>query len=188
VSEKALRKLAKAIYKLARREVWLGGKGPTKVWPSEIREAKYDRAWSWGSNVTWTLSPEVELGGHRMRVCVSWNGSEDGHNVRVFCDDEVKHPGGKYEQKREWFEGWSWRLARMERAEGGLTGPVDRQDLLLAEAHQKARGVVTTHEEPTYCRLCGEAVEEVDGIAPEIPLDPKEQSPWPLPPTKTDSR
>lgn len=160
MSTRQLRKLAKAIFKLNRREIWLGGKshynGIGADWPKTIEKP------DWSSGVTWTLSPEVELGGHQMRVCVSWNGGE-WHKVRIFTDGKIVHPGGTY-RSGWWPIGWSWRIAKQESAEGGKTGPVDRRDLLLKEAAAKGRGVVTQHDEPLYCDSCDEAMQEVDAL------------------------
>jgi hypothetical protein len=161
VSAKQLRQLAKAIFKLTRREIWLGGKaeyrGVGADWPKTVEKQ------DWSSGVTWTLSPEVELGGHQMRVCVSWGGGE-WHRVRVFTDGKLVHPGGEY-QSSWWPWGWSWRIAKQERAEGGKTGPVDRRDLLLKEAASKGRGVVTQHVDPLYCDSCDDALHEVERVA-----------------------
>ena len=166
-----LRKLAKRLYDLTRRQVWTGGKSdyhnPGPNWPKKLEKI------DWSRGVTWTLSPETELGGIKLRVCVSWDGNTGeiygDHRVRVFADGELKYPGGHYKavnRKGILFEhkdAWSWRIAVIERRDGGRTGRVDARDLLLAEAKDHLKGVKTTHE-PDYllCSNCEVIVAEIE--------------------------
>lgn len=141
-----LQRLAYTLFCLTRREIWLGGcsQRANDPWPKTIKRA-------WNSGVFWTLSPEVELGGHRVRVCVTtgWRDSNAIPWVRVlvYVDDEIKHPGGSYDEAGPvyiasvlWRENWACRIAAQEREDGGRTGPVDRRDLLIEEAEQRLRG------------------------------------------------
>lgn len=137
-----LQSLAERIFLLTRRDVWLGGRSPKRgSWPLDVEYP------NWSNGYTWTLSPEVVLGGHRMRICVSseGDGSSFEYRVRVFVDGAVKHPGGLYDEFTwfgwEIFENWAGRIARHEREEGGRDGPVDRRDLLIAEANQRIQGL-----------------------------------------------
>jgi hypothetical protein len=157
VSGRQLKKLAKLVFQLTRREIWLGGKGGFN-WPIDGSVPGV----SWHSETTWTLSPEVELGGHQVRVCVSYNENSDRHGnirgyyptdptgywhrVKVFVDGEEKYPGGEYlERNRWWWPSWSKRIAMLEHRDGGATGPVDRTDLLIEDAKKKLKAVNAAH-------------------------------------------
>lgn len=163
-----LKKVAKAVWDLSHRSEWLGGTGQSRDWPKNIqgfvdkKYARYGDRTGWDEDVTWTLSPEVQLAGHRVRVCVSWDGREgSNHHVRVFVDDELKHPGGQYYGwNGNWFGGWSWRIAKMEREDGGKTGPVDARDLVLEAAKQGGDAPPTPP--PIYCDLCYQALTDVE--------------------------
>ena len=159
----ALRKLARRIFDLTRRQVWLGGKcqshkNPGPNWPPNLETI------DWSPGITWTLSPELELGGIRLRVCVSWDGNTGefygDHKVRVFADDELKYPGGEYTAVNrkgilwEHRDAWSWKIASMERKDGGRTGRVQARDLLLKEAKERLKGVQTKHEPGPLCSFC----------------------------------
>ena len=158
-----LRKLARRIFDLSRRQIWAGGEegyhGPGQNWPAGLEKV------TWSNGVTWTLSPEVELGGILLRVCVAWDGDKGelygDHKVRVFADGELKYPGGTYTAvNREgilWShrDAWSWKIASMERQDGGRTGRVEARDLLLVEAKKRLKGVQTRHEIPDRCPHCG---------------------------------
>lgn len=172
---KDLQQLAKAIFELTRHDVWAGGKitgghpratSHGKAWPPGVQDPWNISAhgFSYGKDLTWTLSPEVDLAGHKVRVCVSWNG-EDTCAVRVFSGGDVKYPGGKYTVPKTfwpWSDSWEWVLAKQERREGGKTGHVDGRDLLLKAAREAQTGVRTQSDEPLYCDLCRKAVDEVD--------------------------
>ncbi len=178
MSVRELKKLAHLIFRMSRRQVWLGGKVPTVAWnakqadadwgdwPDDVNRPSSDLTWV--SGLTWTLSPEVELGGHRLRVCVSStfdSGRKHKHHVRIFVDGKIMYPGGHYE-KVDWsfWESWSGRLARLERAEGGLTGPVDRRDLLIAEAQEKLQSAASRHPSRVLDVDAVEAVREVEAL------------------------
>lgn len=167
-----LRKLAKTIYQLTREDIWLGGKGPHSPWPKRIKGFIWDpNERGWGESVTWTLSPEVVLGEHRVRVCVSWTGSStEYHHVRVFIDDELKHPGGMYQGwNGNWFGGWSWRIASMERRDGGKTGPIGREDALLNAAERYLKGDRPDKvQAPLYCDACYDALVQVTTSHPRV--------------------
>jgi len=179
MSKRELRKLAKLIFRLSRREVWLGGRTERKRidswtyetvipgWPEKLDKPK------WKPNLTWTLSPEVELGGQRMRVCVSWLGDYgEPVRVRVFADDKVRYPGGWYDHSdwwlwTYWFPSWEVRIAEIERRDGGSSGPIDRRDLLIAEAKEKLelprtnnKLLITKSEEPEAAA----AIAEVEAL------------------------
>jgi len=163
MSKATLKQLAYRIFQLARREVWLGGRmkynsgniGPP--WPDSVLGPQ-----GWGQGLTWTLSPEVELGGHKLRLCISWGTDFAAPHCRIFVDGEVKHPGGEFKANRFFGDAWIRRIAKQERAEGGKTGPVDTRDLLLTEAFGKVHGKAPREPEPVYCDLCQDAVEEID--------------------------
>jgi hypothetical protein len=159
VSARELRQLAKLVYKMSRRGVWLGGKAlktynskaGKHVWKFGPWPKGLHRPTMWDEQ-TWTLSPEVELGGHRLRVAVVSQRRNLIHIV-VFVDDEIKYPGGEFSLEVLEYEGallelWKWvfgehwakRIARIERKDGGRTGPIDRRDLLIAEARGKLGG------------------------------------------------
>lgn len=163
MNRRQLKKLAKLVFRLTRREVWIGGQG-TRDWPSinEIADVRWFRGDNNYEGTTWTLSPEVELSGHRVRVCVSYNKRMDAqgnvhghytrqnlgkwHKVMVFVDGEEKYPGGEYiEKNRWWWPSWSKRIAMLEHRDGGHTGPVDRTDLLITDAKKKLKAVNSTH-------------------------------------------
>ena len=169
MSKRKLRKIAKRIYEITRRETWLGGKvtntlGPGAAWPKEIKKIE------WGAGLTWTMSPEVELVGYRLRVLISLKPDLDFPYIRVFVDNKLKHPGGEIEARHFFGDGWARRIAQQEREAGGETGPVDVQDVVLREAALKLKGVFTDQEpQPVYCALCGEALKEVDHLLPDTP-------------------
>lgn len=136
-----LTRLAKAVYMLTKEETWVGGKqtagsyaAPTGPWPPELKSSD-GWSWAWDKGTVWTLSPEVTIGQHRLRVCVFWNGDQlMNHGVKVFVDDVQKHPGGHYAKFNWWFSGWSWRLAKQMYGDNGSTLPVSRSDTLLEAA------------------------------------------------------
>lgn len=180
--QKELRELADRIYDLAKREVWLGGV-VTDAWDFKNRGTGHVGDWpkklqrmDWSRGVHWTLSPEVKLGGHRLRVCVT-SASYGKHTVRVFVDDELKYPGGTFRNKEtDSFWTWLWKslggrgedhwtfvLAHQELEEGGKTGPVFRRDLLIEEANDRLKSVTVKaqiEEDPAYKA----ALEEVNRI------------------------
>jgi hypothetical protein len=186
MSQRELKKLAKLIFQLTRREVWLGGKTEVdhayhsrkvKGWPSDMEQPK------WSSDITWTLSPEIELGGHKMRVCVSSNASRYSRDspyscrVRVFTDGKLVYPGGWYDQKDWWlfagkFPSWAVRIATLERRDGGKTGPVDSRDLLIAEAKErlevpqsaKPKKLLTDNDDPAAIA----AIAEVEALTRKV--------------------
>lgn len=143
LSDAELRRLATLVFELTRKEVWLGGKGgrSNSDWPDHIPQ-------NWSRGVYWTLSPEVVLGGHRVRVCVSSSDyhhiEHAKHTVRVFIDDDLKYPGGKF-WRYNWPWLWSARIARYEREEGGKTSPVDTRADLIEEARERVHGGVSDH-------------------------------------------
>jgi hypothetical protein len=168
---RGLKQLAWLVYKLNRREIWLGGRtryandksyGDIEApnWPNGLAIP-----FSKKPDIFWTLSPEVELSGHLVRVVV-WSKLQsrrnpmteifNEHHVCVFVDNEIRHPGGTY---REVSFPWRWasRLAKQERWEGGQTGPVDVRDLLIEDAHKRLRGVRARH-----LRLTGPVIPEDD--------------------------
>ncbi len=161
MSKRSLKLLAKRVFQLERREVWLGGKGMTN-WPKELLIGGGSDYWH--EETTWTLSPGVELGGYMMRVCVSSRPhyyykdyydivrerdySLRRHAIRVFCDDRLVHPGGIVDGLFNFLPTWSARIAKQEIAEGGQTGPVDQRDLLLEEAAQRLRGITKVNHTP----------------------------------------
>jgi hypothetical protein len=173
-----LRKLACRIFEMARNEVWLGGKGNCRTWPGGMEDIR------WGSNVTWTLSPEVTLGGIRLRVCVSWDGNTGelygDHMVRVFVDGGLKYPGGKYKaaNRKGWLlehrDAWSWKIARDEKAEGGKTSRISARGDLLKEAKEKIKGVRKVKHVPDHiCPECG--TDLADGWDDELLGDDDEE-------------
>ena len=136
-----LKKLAKLVFQLTRYEVWLGGKTSYKKapgWPTDIDH-------KWDEDVYWTLSPEVELRGLQVQVCVSskkprYNETFGTHQVRVFIDKKLIHPGGTYTRiSVPWW--WSTPIAVQEREEGGEPGPVDIRKLLIRDAQGMVSGV-----------------------------------------------
>ena len=157
MSERQLKKLAKLIFKMTRSDVWLGGKQvygqeKAKHWPLEtfpFSKPKHSREY------TWTLSPEVELGNHKIRVCVyhhhiqgrEW---DKDYYVVVYIDGEIKYPGGKYKDE-EWgiFPSWAYKIAKQEWLDGGKTGPVSARRKLIAEAKQKIHTPQVTHTSST---------------------------------------
>lgn len=180
MSDTDLRQLAKRIFEITRRQVWLGGKCPRPGvpgpnWPKGVEVIE------WSEGLTWTLSPEVELGGMKLRVCISWDGNNEPgtvngtHGVRVFVDGELKYPGGFYKAANregllwEHRDAWSWKIARTERTDGGRNGRVSARTELLAEAKVKAKGVPTVQHEPDviYCAGCEQALAELE--EPEEP-------------------
>ena len=156
-----LKELARAVYELTANDIWIGGKGIGGNWPKTL--TVNDKPWGWGKDVTWTISPEVVLGPHRVRVCVSWNGKTQDHCVRVLIDDELKHPGGAYlEGNYEYVFSlnWSWKIACQEAVDGGKIGPVNREDDLITAAKEKMKG--RTGKEPPLCAYCQQALTELD--------------------------
>ncbi len=144
-----LRELAHKLFLLTRRDVWLGGQQNVRgAWPEGVEHPGWN-----DSDLFWTLSPEVQLGGYRLRVCVSSRqaayGDVQKHRVRVYVDGEIKHPGGAYDEGEGSIlvllfglaESWSTVVARQEREDGGRTGPVDVRDLLITEAADRLGGV-----------------------------------------------
>jgi hypothetical protein len=140
-----LKLLAKKVFELTRRAKWLGGRTAYQYrnerkyccdnWPAELEDIFS------GGLIYWTLSPAIKLQQHEIRVCVT---SKDSfrHDVYVFNDNQLKHPGGHYEEiDFLWFwwpwTSWSCRIAKQTRIDGGKTGPVDTRDLLLTEADAK---------------------------------------------------
>jgi len=176
-----LKKLARLVFEMTRRQIWLGGKvvflqvdhgRSTRIdddWPEEVEFPDL------GSGVIWTMSPEVELGGHAIRVCVSASPNlfkREGCKVRVFVDGQIKYPGGVYEQPNWawtwlWGENWATRLARIEISEGGRTGPVHRRDQLITEAKKRLQTAQVKHH-PTPIDpvdpAAEEAVREVEAL------------------------
>ena len=171
-----LQNLARQIYEITKRDVWLGGKIQTRnkpgpKWPKGLEKI------DWYRGLTWTLSPEIELGGIRLRVCVSWDGttSEFGpgtHGVRVFADDELKYPGGFYsgENRKGFFvvhrDAWSWNIVQLERADGGRTGRVQARDQLLKEARKMRMQPKLHIDEPEpsarYCENCETLIAQIE--------------------------
>jgi len=174
MSHRELKALAYRVFCLARREVWRGGKVTEKRVRAnyQTKVHKLNPSWpegldkvDWAVGVTWTLSPPVELGGHEIRVCVSSREGEKGFGVRVFIDGDLKYPGGYYEDADWWpfarsFPSWAGRIARLEQEDGGVSGPIDRRDLLIAEADQRLQGPKqVTHAHPQ--------LEEKPDLSPE---------------------
>lgn len=162
-NDRQLKQLAKVIYDKTKADTWLGGKkkakyhgGPTgSPWPSTLQTP------TWSNGVTWSLSPEIELGGHRLRVCVSYIKGEGTHNVRVFADGLCGYPGGLYTVSGYIFKtGWSWHVAVQEARDGGLPGPVSKREDIIALG--KGQKVKTQHTEPVYCAICKTAVEDAE--------------------------
>ena len=48
----------------------------------------------WPVGLTWTMSPEVELGGHDLRVMISYRLDAKTPTIRVLVNNEQIHPGG----------------------------------------------------------------------------------------------
>lgn len=164
LSSLELWRLATLIFELTRRETWLGGIGPEN-WPHTVYG-------EWKDHMVWTLSPEVELGGHRMRVAVissdftrvgshpnhwgrnqrhSWEVAawhRRRHLVRVYSDGAPTYPGGKLPPIRNIWPTWSGRIAEIELRDGGSTGPVERRDLLIAEAKARLSSVSQIEHTP----------------------------------------
>ena len=155
MSQRELKDLAYRIFQLTRRQIWLGGAVTTKIvqkdyintvvtlyptWPEDMDKPDFVKG------VTWTMSPPVDLGGHQIRVCVYSSPRSGGtYGVRVFVDGDLKYPGGTYMASDWWFfaqrfPSWAGRIARMEREDGGVSGPVDRRDLIIAEAKNRIYG------------------------------------------------
>lgn len=197
MSDRELWRLADRIYKMSHREIWLGGRvdierrvvGKKPIewvniypnWPESLPCPK------WGPGHTWTLSPEVELGGLRTRVCVNWDGREDACGVTVFIDDAVRYPGGHYKQPipNEFYSLWSFlvrrffgvnwavRLAELEQRDGGRIGYINRRDLLIAEAARHLGAPTVRHQieaaPPDPEAEAVAAVREVEAwLAPEV--------------------
>lgn len=173
-----LGKLAYLIYKKLKREDWHGGKGISGWWPKELPDQK------WGRNVTWTVSPPVEIGGHTFHVCISSNAmkvtekdyyglpKEYGpkwfpkHTIRVFCDGEIKYPGGKIEGLRNWWPSWSAKIAKQEIEDGGKTGPVEKRDLLIKELKGALNVVPVTHQiDDKFDEGMAKALKEVEALS-----------------------
>jgi hypothetical protein len=185
LSKSELKTLAHRIFLLTRRGIWRGGKvvldGPNRwngtrvnpAWPKGLDEPDED---VWGVGTTWTLSPAVELGGHELRVCVASHPNKEGYEVRVFVDGDLKYPGGVYAGNDWWlfaemFPSWAARIARIEREDGGVSGPIDRRDLLIAEAGQRLRGpqqVNHPQPEPESDPAAVAAVREVEALVKKI--------------------
>jgi|APSaa5957512576_1039674.scaffolds.fasta_scaffold79020_2 hypothetical protein len=155
MKKRELKRLAKLLFQLTRKKTWLGGKTCYSIDGPEDR--KYVPHWPkemelihWGGLVVWTLSPEVDLGGHKLRVCVADRKSADflgDHVVRVFVDNQLMYPGGAYETW-SWPWLWSTHLAKQEVAEGGKTSPVDTRKDLIAEAEERVHGVKVIKQLP----------------------------------------
>ena len=148
-----LKKLAKLVFQLTRHEVWLGGmtslEGPS-CWPRDV-----DYPFGVTYCIFWSLSPEVKLLGHQVRVCVSSSEyAPEIHRVRVFIDGKLVHPGGAYIRTNyPWW--WSTRIAKEEVEEGGKPSPVATRDLLIQAAWEKLSGGDAKHPQ-----LAGPVVEE----------------------------
>lgn len=178
VSKRELKRLAYVLFLMTRRDVWLGGRTDTSEGSKDWPRASLPLG---APGRFWTLSPEVALGGHRLRVCVFTteryayliNGPiGDDHHVGIYVDDEVKHPGGHYaEWDAPWWQSWSGQIARQEIEEGGKTGPVDRRDLLIAEAERalgfRGAAVVKAPPDPDAERAVREVEALVRGKRPQ---------------------
>lgn len=167
MSKRELKQLAKLVFQMTRRQIWLGGNVKRKMhdWPEDVEPPQ-----NWDKRVVWTMSPEVELGGHKIRVCVSaipdrfWAG--EGCRVRVFVDGVIGYPGGFYDQV-DWtwlWQTWATRLARIEIEEGGRTGPVDRRDQLIVEAKDRLQTAQVKHIADPVDPDAEEAVREVEAL------------------------
>lgn len=166
----SIKKLARNIYDLTRRESWLGGTvvydhkegkdHPGKSWPANVAPISP----MWPAGHTWSLSPEVILNGYRLRLCVSMGAEAEVPRGRIFVDGEVKHPGGEFSVNWIWGDGWLRRIGRQQRAAGGKNGPVDIRDIAIQEAENKTKGMLSLGEEKprVYCDLCHQALQELD--------------------------
>jgi len=171
MSQRELKALAYRVFCLTRREVWAGGKVTSKreVKNYDTKIIKLNPSWpedldkvDWDEGVTWTLSPPVELGGHKIQVCVSSKFTSSAFGVRVFIDGNLKYPGGYYEDADWWpfartFPSWAGRIALLEQEDGGVSGPIDRRDLLIAEADQRLHGPKQITHDPPEANLSPEA-------------------------------
>ena len=165
-----LQKIAKALWQRTRRDVWGGGywEGSSRTnFPHALALPPSWQTWLAGSpwgrarKLTFSVSPEVTLKGMRMRLLVGWSETWTKHDVIVYVDDEIKHPGGAYEATNRWWH-WSWKIARDEWAEGGKTGYVDVTDLVLAEAAGKPQEPKPNPAVPAYCDHCYMALTEAE--------------------------
>jgi hypothetical protein len=168
-----LRSLAKRIFDLTRREIWLGGKvkhrhDPGPNWPKGLERV------DWSPGLTWTLSPEIELAGIKLRVCISWRGGV-GHGVRVFADGELKYPGGYYDGVNSsgilftHRDAWSWKIAQIENADGGRKGRISARRELLAAADEAEKTVRRHNPQPGDDILCSRCEEIVGTVVAEDP-------------------
>jgi hypothetical protein len=128
VSMSNLKKLAKQVFELTRRESWDAG------------ELRGDREWStvaanyvYPHRYYWTKSPKVSLCGHQVELEIRT--AIFGCIVVVLVDGEIQHPGGWWRSLWPWR--WCNKIARQEAREGGIAGPVDVADLLLIEAESR---------------------------------------------------
>lgn len=172
-----LMKLAYCIFRLTREGTWTGGLWEASAshnpWPKGL-----EKPYNYMGN-TWTLSPSIRLGGHTFRLCISrkirlYHGSDVGETyVHVFCDDNLQYPGGTFVAK--WWNRWVHRLERQSRLNKGWQGPVDTRDQILKEARRALKSGQSqpmlddgTHKGPV-CRLCQNALDEVDQIVGSEP-------------------
>lgn len=166
ISSKDIRRLAWIVFILAKREIWLGGRG-VGDWPGDVERPSV----VWARSI-WTMSPEVELGGDQIRVCVLSEEKElaKGCEVLVFVNGRLAYPGGAYSVVPRWFhhawllgEPWELRIARLEQWSGGRPGHVHRRDLLIQEGERRLEGVLSTAE-PVLDEAYEAARQEVDAI------------------------
>ena len=143
-----LTRLAKHVYLLTQDEVWRGGKGGTL--PHRLQEPKEFH----NRRSYWTVSPEVELGDHKVRVLVHHREPDydqiyggGWHEVYVYVDGRLIYPGGQY--RVSWifsplrYFSWSTRVIKQEIWEGGRDSKVPGvgRKKMLQDAKLQVKGV-----------------------------------------------
>jgi len=142
---RSLLKLAREIYLATQGQVWRGGYGRDS-WPEDLPVSSYII----GKRDFWTVSPEVMLGGQRLRVAVEKTAGDwdSHHRVLVFVDDKLVYPGGRYCRRPGPTTWWCWstKVIAQEAMEGGKDSmvPGKGRRALLKEA-RKLRAGTGTH-------------------------------------------
>ncbi len=157
----ALYKLAHKIYQQTENSIWIGGKGHGGAWP-------LSESVNWTENTRWMISPEIEMGGYKLRLCISKTHESypnNTHRIRVFVDGELKNPGGMSGEITtfKWFtESWDVDAAKAVWNNEGRSGPIKSPERFLAEALRHQQKALPGAQPPLICSMCKQALEEIE--------------------------
>lgn len=150
--------LATRVFHQTENLVWGAGIGPSNFPLASGADLQ------WEYSTRWVLSPETEIGGLKLRLCLSVPPTGENlynrHVLRVFVNGLITAPGGILSRptKRTWTYAWDCDVAQAALVNNGRAGHIKSPERFLADLEKVKKS------DAPVCAMCKAALDEVDAI------------------------